>query len=680
MPNIASLSHNPAKGYGFTNFQPISTDPYFYNVTMLLTGNGINGEQNNTFVDSSSNNFYITRDSNTTQGSFSPYGSLWSNYFNGSTDYFGYGEQPTWAFNTGNFTIEGWFNWSSNTGSQILFSSKGYPSTSNGSFMVRRTSASEIMVDFYVSGGEVPFYFEANTNVSTWYHVALVRNNGVTSLYLNGVSCSGGGSGISGKNVNDLSASGLYIGKDNYNNLINGYISNFRITNNAVYTSSFTPSTTPLTAISGTSLLTCQSNRFIDNSGYSYIAQIYGNPSVQRFSPFNPTASYDTATIGGSGYFDGSGDYLTSENSSAFALGTGNFTLECWVYPTAGLTGGYKYVFNNLSQNGSGNTEWAIAIATATPVFESYNSGYLSSNATINLNTWNHIAVSRSGSTLSMFLNGVRTATTSNSNNFSASNGARIGAYGNGSNYYTGYITNCRVVKGTAVYDPTASTCTIPTAPLTAITNTSLLCNMINAGIPDSAMMNDLETVGNAQVSTSVKKFGTGSISLDGTGDKLIAPYQPWMNFGTGDFTVEMWINFNTALGSLNEHSGIYVYRSAGAEATSCNIRTRTAPGIGVQLGNTDSTFNWDPSPGTWYHLAIVRSSGTLTMYVNGISNSSATNTGNVAYESGYFLTVGGNPSVSTLNINAYIDDLRVSKFARYTSNFDAPTSPFPTY
>ena len=61
------------------------SDPYFYDVTMLLTGDGTNGAQNNTFLDSSSNAFSITRNGNTTQGSFSPYGSLWSNYFNGAT-------------------------------------------------------------------------------------------------------------------------------------------------------------------------------------------------------------------------------------------------------------------------------------------------------------------------------------------------------------------------------------------------------------------------------------------------------------------------------------------------------------------------------------------------------------------------------------------------------------------
>jgi hypothetical protein len=55
----------------------------------------------------------------------------------------------------------------------------------------------------------------------------------------------------------------------------------------------------------------------------------------------------------------------------------------------------------------------------------------------------------------------------------------------------------------------------------TAITNTSLLLLAPNAGIFDNTGKNNLETVGNAQIDTSVKKYGTGSMEFDGTGDYL---------------------------------------------------------------------------------------------------------------------------------------------------------------
>jgi hypothetical protein len=58
-----------------------TTDAQFNYVTMLLHGDGTNGTQNNTFVDSSTNNFTVTRAGNPTQGTLSPYGSNWSNSF-----------------------------------------------------------------------------------------------------------------------------------------------------------------------------------------------------------------------------------------------------------------------------------------------------------------------------------------------------------------------------------------------------------------------------------------------------------------------------------------------------------------------------------------------------------------------------------------------------------------------
>ena len=63
------------------------SDVYFKYVTLLLHGDGTNGAQNNTFIDSSSNAFTITRNGTPTQGSVSPFGPDWSNSFNGTTDY-----------------------------------------------------------------------------------------------------------------------------------------------------------------------------------------------------------------------------------------------------------------------------------------------------------------------------------------------------------------------------------------------------------------------------------------------------------------------------------------------------------------------------------------------------------------------------------------------------------------
>jgi len=102
-----------------------AVDPYFYSVTSLLHGDGTNGGQNNTFLDSSTNNFTITRNGNTTQGSFSPFSQTgWSNFFDGTGDSIKISSGITNQFAPGSaFTCEGWFylnNSSASIGNQML--------------------------------------------------------------------------------------------------------------------------------------------------------------------------------------------------------------------------------------------------------------------------------------------------------------------------------------------------------------------------------------------------------------------------------------------------------------------------------------------------------------------------------------------------------------------------------
>jgi hypothetical protein len=454
-----------------------------------------------------------------------------------------------------------------------------------------------------------------------------------------------------------------------YNGLyVNGYISNFRyVIGSAVYTgSTYTVPTTPLTAISGTSILTCQSNRFIDNSTNALTITINGTPSVQRFSPFSPTSAYSTSVIGGSGYFDGTGDYLTVAANTAFVFGSGDFTVEAWIYPTSYPAD--AFIISNLS---SGDTSWAFEVYGGNIRFTGWATVWLTATQP-STGAWHHVAVSRSGTTLSMYIDGTRVATTTNSTNLSANNTLVVGDYipAGGANYI-GYISNARLVKGTAVY--TGTSLTVPTAPLTAISGTSFLANFTNAGILDNAMMSNQETMGNAQISTSVKKYGTGSMYFDGSGDYLDSTGGTVNALGSGDWTIEFWVYFNALTGT-----NIIDYRSASV--LSNTLCVNYSSGMQLFVNNSTTAIQGSSlSTSTWYHIAVCKSGSSTKMFVNGTqAGSTYTDTNNyVAGANRPRMGSGGDSAGNYLN--GYIDDLRITKgFARYTANFTAPTAAFP--
>jgi hypothetical protein len=194
---------------------------------------------------------------------------------------------------------------------------------------------------------------------------------------------------------------------------------------------------------------------------------------------------------------------------------------------------------------------------------------------------------------------------------------------------------------------------------------------MTNGAIFDNAMMNDLETVGNAQISTSVVKYGTGSMYFDGTGDWLSTIVTPNLSFNLGDFTIEMWVYT----------SNLSAYQTL-IDARSSN----TTIAYGLFIDNTGKPYLYDASgfslsslaisSNTWTHLAFVRTASVFKIFVNGVSGFSGTNT-NQQNPTGMF-KIGRNFDGDASYLG-YIDDLRITKgYARYTANFTPPIAAFP--
>jgi hypothetical protein len=633
-------------------------DPQFNYVTMLLHGDGTNGAQNNTFLDSSTNAFSITRNGNTTQGSFSPYGSNWSNYFNGSS---ALNCGTIASLGTSNFTIECYCFPTSTTSYRYFLAIGPDTNFATGLFASAYTP--------YLYSSAFILTSSISCTENQWNHVAFVRNSGTLTVYVNGVS------GGSVSFTTSISSGTGFVGQNSggvYR--FNGNISNLRLTNTAVYTSAFTPSTTPLTAISGTALLTCQSNRFIDNSTNNNTITPDGTPSVQRFNPFGTSTAYSTSVIGGSGYFDtGGDDYLSL--GTATALGTGNVTVEFWFYPT-NISATYYALYDGRSSAGT-NTGFGVFQYGQT--IEIYGNGLKVSSASsaFTANTWNHFAVVRTSGTCQIYINGVASGSSASYSDDLTSTTRTIARNATAGNYFAGYISNLREVTS-ALY---SGTFTPSTTPLTAISGTSLLLNYTNGAIYDNAMMSDLETVGNAQISTSVVKYGTGSLAFDGTGDYLYRPNSDLFAFGTGDFTVEFWMYANSTATDKTLMGTASGYTTGGWQV-GFNIDGQQANGIEflIEASPHVYVFSGALSTATWYHVAATRSGTTLRLFINGTQVSSTTSSNNISDSAGNALAVGRTiEGIGSRDYNGYIDDLRITKgYARYTSNFTPPTAAFP--
>jgi hypothetical protein len=641
----------------------VVNDPYFPYVPLLLHGDGTNGATNNTFIDSSTNALTMTRNGSATQGSYSPFGSNWSNSFNGTADYFTAPANAVFNFGSGSFTVEAWV-YCSTIQDTLVFDT--------------RTSAATTGIGFQINSSGVLCYIQsASTSLATtaltvgaWNHVAWVYNGTSINGYVNGVA------GTASTVALSLSQQNAYVGRSGVSaaSYMAGFISNLRVTKGgALYTSGFTPSTIPLTTTvsAGTvSLLTCKSNSLSDVSTNAFSLTLGGAPSVQKFSPFSPTAAYSTSTIGGTGYFNGSTDYVSSATSSVLSLGTGDFTIEAWVYLTSltnsrpisqGTHSAGEFLFLIYSTGGFDFT------GAVSPVIPSGAAG------TFVANTWQHIAICRSGTTITAYVNGVSKSSGTSAYNFSATTAVYAG--GNPttpSQYLTGYMSNYRIVKGTAVY---TAAFTPPTAPLTAITNTSLLLNMTNGGIYDNAMMATPVTVGSptpAQVSTAQFKFGTGSMLYTSTSTSYLSIIDsPIYRIGTGNFTIEGWVYLN-AVGVA------YGLVSKGAASTGWSVNVTSGNKLQFSYTATALTGATSLSVSTWYYFAVVRSgtgTGNLVIYLNSSVDATSSGAVNDNFNQTNTLYVGANRVAGT-PLNGYIDDLRLTNGVARTISL--PTTAFP--
>lgn len=661
--------------------------------TSLLTCHG------NRFFDASPNNFTITTNGSPTVQAFSPFTSQsttptsYSIKFNGTTDYLTTLANTAFDIGGSEFTIECWAYTASTTNAALvnLTNLSQFPglivlASATSMRLVGAAANSAWNVDVNITG--------LASVANQWTHFAVTRSGNVWSLWRNG---SLAGSGTYAVTIE----SGLraYIGADqdnvSVNDYWNGHISNVRIIKNqALFSGTFTPSTSPLTTttvghtgtgaastITGTiSLLACQSNRFVDSSSNNFTITANGSAAPREFNPFGntiTTMAYSSAVHGGSAYFDGSGDTLTLTTTSALSFGTGDWTIEFWVYRTDTdeciIYEGRStepQVVPHIQVNPSGYAMFYV------------NGAARITGTTLIVNGWYHIAVVKNGGSTKLFVNGAQEGGTySDSNNYTIGGTLYIGGdrYASSSAYTKGYVSSLRVVKGTAFY---TAAFTPPSGPLTAIPGTSLLLNFNNAGIVDYTGKNVLETLGNASNVTSLKKSlisAKGSLYFDGTGDTLSIPSSLITALGTSDFTLEAWIYLSS------NPTNCMVYSNGNWAANKWALQTNGGSAVNkvtfwvnnINANAATLTSSTTLTTSTWYHVAVTRSGSTFKLFINGtqeaLTTSSASLDGSVTTTN----YVGSDGVTASTYFNGNIQDLRITKYARYTGTFTPPVRTF---
>ena len=659
LPRAGAPSPSPTPG---------PSDPDFSNVVFMFDGDGTDGGANNTFTDSSTNGFTVTENGSVLQGSFSPYGDNWSNYFDGASNAdLVIADSDNLSAEDQDFTLEAWVYVENAGGSNKAIWSKWGGGTQEILFGI---SSNNLVAYISTYGVATPLLTSSTSVGSGWNHVALTRNGNDFDLWLNGVNTASATQAGSIQNQTADVTIGDYVdgGWQYY-----GYISNLRwVKGTAIYTSAFTPSAAPLTAITNTQLLTCQSNRFVDGSTNKHSVAINNTVKVTPFSPFTNSDARTLITDGGSAYFDGTaGNYLDIPHNAVLEP-TGDFTIEFWAYVT------YRSGTQEWYSKGYGiqiylsGDKWSVALfATGQGYYVNALTEFVTENA------WTHVALTRSGNDYRFFINGsLATSVNSTYAPDTATDVLRIGEWSGGSGYLSyGYMSDVRYLNGTAVY---TSAFTPPTAPLTAVTNTETLLNFQDSAIYDYSGINNIDTIG-AQITTAVKKFGTGSVEFNGTSDYLNIPYKSQWDLSSGDFTIEAWA-YADALGSWNSIVGQWP-QQGGSNSNSFVLET-----VGSEMRfyvgrGTDISFNslGAISTGSWDHWAVTREGNTLRGFKNGtlvFTNASFSDINSAQPD----ITVGGNVAGAGY-WDGYIDDLRITKgVARYTSNFTPPTAALPKF
>jgi len=353
------------------------------------------------------------------------------------------------------FTVEMWFYKTTTLDYGVLFDCWNGQTSGDGWYSWFNGGTIDIVKD------SSTYYYDSSDPVildDTWNHVAYVRDNNVFKLFLNGVFQ------YSFNITDNWTSTKCWIGSGQGNASMSGfygYIQDVRIYQTAKYTENFIPAST--------------------------------NPDILPDTPSGVSGGSELAKItDGSVYFDGTDDYLEIADNTDFELGTGDFTIEAFIYNPVDAV---QSIIAKYDNGNSVRSFWLGTITLNNPSFYWYSGNNVyninGGAGTLPTNKWSHIVAQRTSGNMYLFIDGkvVNSDTTADAavslNNII--HPLRIGSDTHEQGLeFEGHISNVRIVKGTGVYN--TSGFTPLTEPLTNVTNTTLLCCQSNTDVTEGAV------------------------------------------------------------------------------------------------------------------------------------------------------------------------------------------------
>lgn len=350
-----------------------------------------------------------------------------------------------------------------------------------------------------------------------------------------------------------------------------------------------------------------------------------------------------------------------------------DFGIEFWIYTVTATTrqvlisDPFNYGFL-LQIGSSGKLEFSMSSNGS-----SWNLHNLSSGDTVvPLTAWNHIALTRKGSIIFLYLNGFLEKTfyvSSNSIYRASTNSLKIGILYDDTNPFIGYIDDFRITKNACRY----SSDFVPAYNLKDPLDRQQIKGSVIGRDTDATVYK-----GYSVGSTSVKKYGNGSFDFSvGKNTNQYFKFNGGTDyiFGTGDFTVEGWFYFKESSASKNlidyGTSGQYGWQFWTTASSKLNFYTNAS----IVTGNTTLALN------TWLHLAVCRKEGVLYLFVNGVLDCTPTAyIANLSYQStAMTLAAQFNNRNQSYDFKGYISEVRITKgVGRYTATFTPPAVEFP--